>query len=51
MKNLILEKRKQNERLRGKAINALFYLIMDNKEKIVNEKIDFDIKDSAEKPL
>ncbi|MFT4313561.1 MAG: ankyrin repeat domain-containing protein [Wolbachia pipientis] len=49
LKNLILEKRKHNKHLMEKAVSALLYLTMDSKEKIVNKKINFDIKDNAGK--
>lgn len=49
LKKLILEKRKQNEHLREKAIKALFYLTISTGEKTVNKKINFDIKDNAKK--
>ncbi|MGX9892439.1 hypothetical protein [Wolbachia endosymbiont of Protocalliphora sialia] len=49
LKKLVLEKRKQNERLREKAIKALFYLTISTGEKTVNKKINFDIKDNAKK--
>ncbi len=49
LKNLILEKRKRNKHLMEKAVSALLYLTMDSKEKIVNKKINFDIKDNAGK--
>ncbi|WP_265025248.1 ankyrin repeat domain-containing protein [Wolbachia endosymbiont (group B) of Pammene fasciana] len=49
LKKLVLEKRKQNEHLREKAIKALFYLTISTGEKTLNEKINFDIKDNAKK--
>lgn len=49
LKSIALKKHKQNKHLREKAINILFYSTMGNKEKIINEKIDFDIKDNAGK--
>lgn len=49
LKKLVLEKRKQNEHLRKKAIKALFYLTISTGEKTVNKKINFDIKDNAKK--
>lgn len=49
MKNLVLEKRKQNEPLREKANKALLYLTISNREKIVNKKLNFDIKDNKGK--
>lgn len=49
LEKLVLKKRKQNEHLREKAIKSLFYLTISNGEKIVNEKINFDIKDNAKK--
>uniref|UniRef100_A0A3B0IWG2 Phosphocholine transferase AnkX n=1 Tax=Wolbachia endosymbiont of Aleurodicus dispersus TaxID=1288877 RepID=A0A3B0IWG2_9RICK len=49
LKKLILEKRKQNEHLREKAIKALLYLTTINRGQIINEKINFDIKDNKGK--
>lgn len=49
LKKLILEKRKQNEHLREKAIKALLYLTTINKGQIINKKINFDIKDNKGK--
>ncbi|WP_264376068.1 ankyrin repeat domain-containing protein [Wolbachia endosymbiont (group B) of Sphaerophoria taeniata] len=49
LKKLVLEKRKQNEHLREKAIKALFYLTISTGEKTVNKRINFDIKDNAKK--
>ncbi len=49
LKKLVLEKRKQNEHLREKAIKALLYLTTINRGKIINKKINFDIKDNKGK--
>ncbi|WP_238580371.1 MAG: ankyrin repeat domain-containing protein [Wolbachia endosymbiont of Armadillidium vulgare] len=49
LKSIVLEKRKQNEHFREKAINALFCLTMNDTKKVISEKIDFDIKDNAGK--
>ncbi|RDD34684.1 ankyrin repeat domain-containing protein [Wolbachia endosymbiont of Cylisticus convexus] len=49
LKSVVLEKRKQNEHFREKAINALFCLTMSGTKKVISEKIDFDIKDNAGK--
>ncbi|MGL9757940.1 MAG: ankyrin repeat domain-containing protein [Wolbachia sp.] len=51
LKNLVLEKRKQNEHLREKATKALLYPRISNREKIVNKKINFDIKDNEGKTV
>ncbi|WP_264719842.1 ankyrin repeat domain-containing protein [Wolbachia endosymbiont (group B) of Eucosma cana] len=49
LKKLVLEKRKQNEHLREKAIKALLYLTTINRGQIINKKINFDIKDNKGK--
>ncbi|WP_353274461.1 ankyrin repeat domain-containing protein [Wolbachia endosymbiont (group B) of Hofmannophila pseudospretella] len=49
LKNLVLEKRKQNEHLREKATKALLYPRISNRKKIVNKKLNFDIKDNEGK--
>ncbi|UYC23445.1 ankyrin repeat domain-containing protein [Wolbachia endosymbiont of Aedes aegypti] len=49
LKSLVLEKRKQNEHLREKATKALLYPRISNGKKIVNKKLNFDIKDNEGK--
>jgi ankyrin repeat protein len=47
----ILEKRQQNQHLKKKAIKSLLYVIKESGERIVNNKIDFDIKDNNGKTV
>ncbi|WP_162297605.1 ankyrin repeat domain-containing protein [Wolbachia endosymbiont of Folsomia candida] len=48
---IISEKRQQNQHLKKKVIKSLLYIKKENGEQVVNEEVNFDIKDKGGKTV